>query len=133
MRTVLGLFVGSSCVAALILGAVTNYPGSVALAANSQTTTGVITSVEPNNHQSVHVSYSAEGRSQEIAWDGFPSASVGQAMVVYYRPGDSSDASLVWPRDLLVFATVQLTVLSLLFGLVATYFVVVVRRRVASR
>jgi hypothetical protein len=133
MRTVLGIFVGSSCVAALILGAATNFPGIVALAANSQTTTGVVTSVEPNNHQSVHVTYSAEGRSQEIAWGGFPSAAVGQAMVVYYRPGDSSDASLVWPKDLLADATLQLTIVSLLFGLVATYFVVALRRGVAPR
>ncbi len=119
--------------AALILGAATNYPSIVALAANSRTTAGVVTSVEPNNHQRVHVSYSVEGRSQEIAWDGFSSVAVGQAMVVYYRPGDSSDASLLWPKDGLAWATLQLAILSLLFGLVATYFVVVLRQHFGRR
>ena len=133
MRNVLVIFAGSVLVVAAFLAIATNYPGIVALAANSQTTSGVVTAVEPSNHQGVRVTYSAAGRSHELAWDGIPSAAVGQPMVVYYLQSDPTEASLLWPRDLLFQATLQLAILSVLSGLVATYMVVAVRRRIANR
>lgn len=133
VRNVPVIFAVSVLVVAVFLAIATNYPGIVDLAANSQTTSGVVTSVEPSNHQRVLVSYSAAGRSHELVWDGIPSAAVGQPMVVYYLQSDPTEASLLWPRDLLLQATVQLATLSVLFGLVATYMVVVVRRRIANR
>jgi hypothetical protein len=82
---------------------------------------GVVTALEPGNHQSVHYSYEVDGSSYSgIGGGGFGNPafgflSVGQAVFVYYLPNEPSVSCMGYPDKLLTNEEIPIILAALIF------------------
>jgi hypothetical protein len=105
IKSVLIWFSGASLIAILL---VQGYPIEYwELSHRSVSTRGVVTRLEPRNHQAVHYSFEVAGRSYERVGRAefgnpqFGFLSVGQPVFVYYLPENPYVSCMGYPADLL--------------------------------
>jgi uncharacterized protein DUF3592 len=88
---------------------------------------GVVTALEPGNHQAVHYSYEVHGNSYSgIGWGGFGNPafgllSVGQAVFVYYLPNEPSVSCIGYPDQLLANEEIPIILAALIFPPLALF------------
>ena len=82
---------------------------------------GVVTALEPGNHQAVHYSYEVDGSSFSwIGWGDFGNPafgflSVGQVVFVYYLPNEPSVSCMGYPDQLLMNEEVPIILAAIFF------------------
>jgi Protein of unknown function (DUF3592) len=90
-------------------------------------TRGVVTALEPSNHQAVHYSYEVHDSSYSgIGSGGFENPafgflSVGQAVFVYYLPNEPSVSCMGHPDQLLTNEEIPIILAALIFPPLALF------------
>jgi hypothetical protein len=121
----LSVWIGCAfCFAALTLGVQFGLNGAgrrVSLARSWKVTTGNVVAVDRNNHLSIAVRYSVEGRQVEQTFQGSEKG-IGELVTVYYSPRDATLADIRNPASSLGDDLKLLSVGRVGFGLFLSIF-----------
>jgi hypothetical protein len=78
-----------------------------------------VTSVDPQNHNTAHYEFDANGQRYRGADQGMGGVGVGDTVIVYYLPADPTFSTVEPPGEDLGFTIIAPLVLSVLAGFIA--------------